>query len=276
MTEQDIILEVDQLEITFFTHSGLIHAVQGASFSVERGKVLGVVGESGCGKSVTAQAIMNMIPKPGQIVGGHIRYHPRPIDEQGSNAIDIVTLRPHGQPMRNIRGNEIAMIFQEPMTSLDPLYTVGNQLMEAIIEHHQVTSKEARQRAVDALSRVKLPEPHRLIDSYPHELSGGMRQRVMIAIGLSCNPRLLIADEPTMALDVTTQAEILELMRELQEDSGMSIIFITHDLGVIAEMCDEVAVMYLGKVVEKTDVDFGLLRSEASIYKGAVEVDPQD
>jgi oligopeptide/dipeptide ABC transporter ATP-binding protein len=256
--DNDIILRVKDLHTHFFTDSGVIRALSGINFTVKRGQVLGVVGESGCGKSVTAQCILNMVPNPGRIMGGDIYYYPHAsgngFDGQ-IEEINITKLHPRSRQMRDIRGNEIAMIFQEPMTSLDPLYTIGNQLLEAINLHQNVGKREARERAIEVLTKVHLPEPHRIIDSYPHQLSGGMRQRVMIAIALSCNPALLIADEPTTALDVTTQAQILELMKELQGETGMSIIFITHDLGVIAEMCDEVAVMYLGKVVEKTDVD---------------------
>jgi peptide/nickel transport system ATP-binding protein len=253
----NIILEVKDLHTHFFTESGVVRALSGVDFIVERGKVLGIVGESGCGKSVTAQCIMNMVPNPGKIMGGEITYYRRHGTGAQSQieAVNITKQNPRGSVMRSIRGNEIAMIFQEPMTSLDPLYTVGNQLLEAITLHQNVTKSEARKRAIEVLARVRLPEPHRIIDNYPHQLSGGMRQRVMIAIALSCNPTLLIADEPTTALDVTTQAQILDLMRELQEETHMSIIFITHDLGVVAEMCDEVAVMYLGKIVEKTDID---------------------
>ena len=250
---KDIILDVEDLHTYFFTESGQIRALSGVDFSLRRGEVLGIVGESGCGKSVTAQCIMNMVPNPGKIMGGKITYYRRSgeqIDE-----IDIVQQHPRGRIMRSIRGNDIAMIFQEPMTSLDPVYTVGSQLLEAITLHQNVSKQVAREVAVEALAKTHLPEPQRIFESYPHQLSGGQRQRVMIAIALSCNPTLLIADEPTTALDVTTQAQILDLMQELQEETNMSIVFITHDLGVVAEMCDSVAVMYLGKVVEKTDVD---------------------
>ena len=258
MTERnDIILQVQDLHTYFFTESGVIRALSGVDFTVKRGKVLGIVGESGCGKSVTAQCIMNMVPNPGRIMEGDIIYYRRNHSHAGGQmeAVNITQQHPRGRVMRSIRGNEIAMIFQEPMTSLDPLYTVGSHLLEAITLHQNLTKREAREVAEAALAKVQLPEPHRIFDSYPHQLSGGQRQRVMIAIALSCNPSLLIADEPTTALDVTTQAQILNLMRELQAETQMSIIFITHDLGVVAEMCDEVAVMYLGKVVEKTDVD---------------------
>jgi oligopeptide/dipeptide ABC transporter ATP-binding protein len=255
--KQDVILRVEGLRAHFKTESGLIQALAGVDFSVRRGEVLGIVGESGCGKSVTAQCIMNMVPRPGKIAGGKITYYRRRHGQSSSpvEEIQITDLNPRSRDMRRVRGNEIAMIFQEPMTSLDPLYTVGSHLMEAITIHQNVSKQEGREIAENALSKVHLPEPHRVFDSYPHQLSGGQRQRVMIAIALSCNPSLLIADEPTTALDVTTQAQILELMQELRSDTGMSIIFITHDLGVVAEMCNQVAVMYLGKVVEMTDVD---------------------
>jgi peptide/nickel transport system ATP-binding protein len=251
----DIILQVKDLHTHFFTESGVTRALSGVDFTLRRGEVLGIVGESGCGKSVTAQCIMNMVPSRGRIMGGEITYYRGSGAGSPAEAITITKLNPRGREMRTIRGNEIAMIFQEPMTSLNPLFTVGSHLLEAITLHQNVTKQVAREVAEDALAKVHLPEPHRIFDSYPHQLSGGQRQRVMIAIALSCNPTLLIADEPTTALDVTTQAQILDLMQELQEATAMSIIFITHDLGVVAEMCDEVAVMYLGKVVEKTDVD---------------------
>lgn len=249
----DVILQVEDLHTSFFTESGEIRALAGVDFTLERGQVLGIVGESGCGKSVTAQCIMNMVANPGRIMGGKITYFKHKVGQ--IEAIDILSQRPRGHIMRSIRGNEIAMIFQEPMTSLDPVYTIGSHLLEAITLHQDVTKKEAKAVAIDALERVRLPEPGRIYDAYPHQLSGGQRQRVMIAAALSCNPALLIADEPTTALDVTTQAQILDLMQALQESTDMSIIFITHDLGVVAEICDEVAVMYLGKVVERTDVD---------------------
>ena len=256
--ERDEILRVENLQVHFHTQEGLVKAVDGASFSVRRGKVLGIVGESGCGKSVTALAILRIIPPPGEIVGGRILYQ-RQLHGDGpgdaSQIIDLTELPPRGREMRSIRGGEIAMVFQEPMTSLDPVYTVGNQIMEAITLHQKVTKAEAREIAIEMLRRVGMPQPERTVDSYPHQLSGGMRQRVMIAIALSCHPSLLIADEPTTALDVTTEAQILELMQGLQREMGMTIIFITHNLGVVAEMCDEVIVMYLGKVVEHTDVD---------------------
>jgi len=248
-SNQDVLLEVKDLQVQFFLTEGTIRAVDGVSFDLVRGKTLGVVGESGCGKSVTARAILNMVKHPGRITGGEVIYHggPRPID--------LTKLDPKGDEIRHIRWGEISMIFQEPMTSLSPVHTIGNQMIEAITLHTNADKKEAAERAIELLKRVGLPQPDRLLGRYRHELSGGMRQRVMIAMALSCNPKLLIADEPTTALDVTTQAQILDLMRGLQEEFNMAIMFITHDLGVIAEMANEVVVMYLGKEVEVADVD---------------------
>ncbi len=219
------------------------------SFSIAWQKTLGVVGESGCGKSVTGLSILALVPMPpGKIVEGEILYH------RNGDVIDITKLNPKGKEIRSIRGNEIAMIFQEPMTSLNPVYTIGNQIMEAIILHQKVNKKEARERAIEMLHEVGIPSPEQRVDEYPHQLSGGMRQRAMIAMALSCNPSLLIADEPTTALDVTIQAQILELMKRLQEQFRMAIMMITHNLGVIAETSDDMVVMYMGKLVEQSDV----------------------
>jgi oligopeptide/dipeptide ABC transporter ATP-binding protein len=250
----DLLLEMQDLKLHFFTGEGVVRAVDGASYAIRRGKTLCVVGESGCGKSVAARAILQIVHRPGRIVAGMIFYH-RPLPGGKTETVNITALRPRGAEIRAIRGNEIAMIFQEPMTSLSPLYTVGNQIMEAIRLHNKVSEIEARDRAVEMLAKVGIPEPGVRVDEYPFRLSGGMRQRCMIAMALSCNPKLLIADEPTTALDVTTQAQILDLMLELQAEYGMSILFITHDLGVVAEIADDVAVMYLGHVVERGDVD---------------------
>jgi peptide/nickel transport system ATP-binding protein len=250
MSEQDILLEVKDLHVSFFLTEGTIRAVDGVSFDIPRGKTLGVVGESGCGKSVTARAIMNMVRRPGRILSGEINFYDQP-----GKARNLAILDPEGQEIRDIRWGEIAMIFQEPMTSLSPVHTIGNQMLEAIRLHTPMEKPEAVEHAIELFKRVGLPQPERLLSNYRHELSGGMRQRVMIAMALSCNPKLLIADEPTTALDVTTQAQILNLMRDLQEEFGMAIMFITHDLGVIAEMADEVVVMYLGKEVEVADID---------------------
>ena len=247
------LLDVDDLRTYFDTDEGTVKAVDGVSFSVRRGQTLGIVGESGCGKSITAFSILRLIPSPpGRIVAGSIRFSK---EENDSSPIDLAQLHPRGREIRQIRGNEIAMIFQEPMTSLSPVHTIGNQISEAVRLHQQTNRAEAKTRSIEALRRVRLPRLDRQYDAFPHELSGGMRQRVMIAMALVCNPSLLIADEPTTALDVTVQSQILDLLEELQEEMGMSIILITHDLGVIARMADDVAVMYLGKVVEHADVE---------------------
>lgn len=253
--DEEALLRVRGLRTHFFLDEGTVKAVDGVNLTIyERGKTLGVVGESGCGKSVTAFSILQLITRPGRIVDGEILFQRKNSDGQ-SEVVDLAALDPNSPEMRRIRGGEIAMIFQEPMTSLSMLYTVGFQIMEAIRLHYQVSKKEARNRAMEVLRKVGIPKPEQRVDDYPFQLSGGMRQRAMIAMALSCNPQLLIADEPTTALDVTTQAQILELMQSLQEDYGMSIMLITHDLGVVAETCDEVAVMYLGEVVEQADVD---------------------
>jgi peptide/nickel transport system ATP-binding protein len=227
-------------------------------FQIARGESLGVVGESGCGKSVTAQAILRIVPEPGKIVSGEIslhRHHAANGRAAGAETVKLTDLDAKGPAIRAIRGAEIAMVFQEPMTSLSPVHTIGFQIMEAIILHQSVNKARARERAIEILAKVGMPRPGQAVDAYPHQLSGGQRQRAMIAMALSCNPSLLIADEPTTALDVTTQAQILDLMRQLQDELGMAIMFITHDLGVIAEMTTRVVVMYLGKVVEEADVD---------------------
>lgn len=252
--EPNVLLELQDLRVHFFTGEGVVKAVDGVSYSIERGKTLCVVGESGSGKSVTARAILQIVHRPGAIVGGRILYH-RPMAYGRPETIDITALHPRGKKIRDIRGKDISMIFQEPMTSLSPMYTVGNQIMESIRLHEQVSKGEARNRAIELLRRVGIPRPEVRIDEYPFRLSGGMLQRCMIAMALACNPLLLIADEPTTALDVTTQAQILDLMRELQQEYQMALLFITHDLGVVAEIADDVAVMYLGSVVEKGDVD---------------------
>ena len=253
-----VLLEVKGLKTYFPLDEGTVRAVDGADFVIERGKTLAVVGESGCGKSVTAQSILRIVPAPGKIVEGELLFH-RYSEEGASFAVadvvDLTKLDPKGPEIRSIRGNEIAMVFHEPMTSLSPVHTMGNQIIETIMLHQQVSKAEARERAIDMLARVGMPRPSISVDAYPFELSGGMRQRGMIAMALSCQPSLLIADEPTTALDVTTAAQILDLMRELQEEMGMAIHYITHDLGVVAEMADNAVVMYLGKVVEEADVD---------------------
>jgi len=241
------ILEIKNLHTYFFQETGTVRAVRGVDLTLFRQSVLGVVGESGCGKSITAMSVMQLIKSPpGHIVQGEILFHREP----DKPPINIVDLDPAGSQMRQIRGGEIAIIFQEPMTSLNPLFSVGTQIKEAIKLHQKVSDREATARALEMLERVQISEPKRRIKQYPHQLSGGMRQRVMIAMALSCNPAILIADEPTTALDVTVQAQILELMRQLQNDFKSSIMLITHNLGVVSQMADHVAVMYLGQVVE--------------------------
>lgn len=254
----DILLEVQDLKTHFFLDEGLIKAVNGVDFTLYRNRTLCVVGESGCGKSVTARSIIQIVRSPGKIVSGQVRFHRHRGGNghgQTSDVVDLVALDRTGRAIRDIRGQDIAMIFQEPMTSMSPVHTIGNQLIEAIRLHTPISKQEARVRSIELLQRVGIPQPELRIDSYTFELSGGMLQRTMIAMALSCQPALLIADEPTTALDVTTQAQILELMAELQQETGMSIMLITHDLGVVAEMADDVIVMYLGEVVEKGTVD---------------------
>lgn len=245
------LLEICGLKTHFFLDEGTVKAVEGADLTVQHGTTVGIVGESGCGKSVTAYSILQLVESPGRIVEGKILWQ-RP-ESAGGDLLDLAALKPNSREMHAIRGGEIAMIFQEPLTSLSPIHTIGDQIVEAILLHRPVTKEEARQRAVQMLQRVGIPKPEERLDSYPFQLSGGMRQRTMIAMALSCHPSLLIADEPTTALDVTTQAQILDLMSELQNDFGMSILLITHNLGVVAETCDQVVVMYLGQVVEQAD-----------------------
>lgn len=245
------LLEVSGLRTLFPTDDGVVQAVSDVSFTIERGQTLGLVGESGCGKSVTGLSLLRLVPPPGIIDAGQMLYYRNGEREP----IDIVQLHPREEAMRAIRGNEIAMIFQEPMTSLNPVYTIGSQIMEAILLHQEVTRQEARKRTIEMLVKVGIPGPQQRINEYPHQLSGGMRQRAMIAMALSCHPDLLIADEPTTALDVTIQAQVLDLMRDLQEEMGMAILMITHDLGVIADLADEVVVMYAGRVVEQGPLD---------------------
>ncbi|RLE29448.1 ABC transporter ATP-binding protein [Candidatus Acetothermia bacterium] len=243
------LIDVHDLRTYFYTEDGVVKAVDGVTFKIEPERTLGVVGESGCGKSVTALSIMGLVPiPPGKITSGEILFY------RDGQSIDLTKLNPKGREYRSIRGKEIAMIFQEPMTSLNPVFTIGYQIMEAIMLHQKVSKKEAREKAIEMLRQVGIPLPEQRVDEYPHQLSGGMRQRAMIAMALSCNPSLLIADEPTTALDVTIQAQVLDLMRDLQTRFHTSIMMITHDLGVVAEMCEEVVVMYLGKVVEHAPV----------------------
>jgi oligopeptide/dipeptide ABC transporter ATP-binding protein len=250
------LVEVKDLQTYFFLHEGTVRAVDGVSFNIYEGRSLGVIGESGCGKSVTAQSMMRIVPSPpGREVGGTIQMF---LHENGGSAevVNVLKLQAGGEKMRAIRGKQIGMIFQEPMTSLSPLHTVGNQIMENILIHEKdVTEKQARERTIEMLGRVGIPRPQRLVDAYPHQLSGGMRQRCMIAMALICGPRLLIGDEPTTALDVTIEAQILDLIKKLQADFGMALMYISHDLAVVGEMSDEIMVMYLGQVMEHSSTD---------------------
>lgn len=270
MNENDkLLLEVRNVQVHFDVRDGIIKAVDGVNYTVHRGQTLGVIGESGCGKSVTARAVMGMVPKPGRVVGGEIFFYLKQRDGT-IRKINIIELDPDGEEIRTIRGGHIGMIFQEPMSSLTPVYsagfhigeavglhrlspvrTVGGQMVEMLRDKLEVSKSEAREIAIEMLRKVGIPKPEQRVDSYPHQLSGGQRQRVMIAIALSCQPDLLIADEPTTALDVSIEAQILDLMRQLKEEVGMAIIYITHNLGVVAEMADEIVVMYMGKEVEK-------------------------
>ena len=260
---QPPLLEIRDLHTHFFTPHGVFKAVNGVSLSVRRGEIMAVVGESGCGKSVTAFSILQLVAQPpGRIVGGEILFEGRDL------------LRCTGEEMREIRGNGIAMIFQEPMTSLNPVLTIGEQVAETLILHQKLTPKAARERVLELLALVRMSAPRQRIDQYPHELSGGMRQRVMIAMALACEPALLIADEPTTALDVTVQAQILDLLMEMRERLGMAIMLITHDLGVVAEMADRVAVMYAGRKVEEATV-FELFRAPQHPYtQGLIRATP--
>jgi peptide/nickel transport system ATP-binding protein len=250
-TDLDNVIEVKNLQVQFKTQVGTVNALNGVSFNIPRGKVLGVVGESGCGKSITGLSIMQLVPRPGRVLSGEILFR----DKSGSQPVNLLSYERQSPEMRHIRGKNISMIFQEPMTSLNPCYTVGNQIMEAIVLHQTPDRLQAKEQTIQILQKVGMPNPAHVFASFPHQLSGGMRQRAMIAMALSCTPDLLIADEPTTALDVTTEAQILDLMRVLQAEIGMSIMFVTHNLGVVAQMCDEVAVMYLGRVVERATVD---------------------
>jgi len=244
------ILEIKNLKTYFSLDSGTFKAVNGVNLMLDRNTTLGIVGESGSGKSVTSLSLMRLIQSPpGRIVDGQILYH-----QKNGDIVDITKLDRRGAKMRSIRGGEIAMIFQEPMTSLNPLYTIGSQIAETVMLHQNASKKDAMNRALEMLYKVNISDPKQRLTQYPHQLSGGMRQRVMIAMALSCNPAILIADEPTTALDVTVQAQILDLMRELQKNFGSAIIMITHNLGVVSQIADHVAVMYLGKVVEYSDV----------------------
>ena len=238
------------------------HAVDTVNFDLARGATLGIVGESGCGKSVTALAIMGLLPKTSAKVTGHVRF----------DGVDLLDLP--DDALRDLRGNRLAMIFQEPMTSLNPAYTIGEQIIEVLVRHRGLSGAQARKRAIELLRNVRIPSPEQRVDDYPHRLSGGMRQRAMIAMALACDPQLLIADEPTTALDVTIQAQVLDLMRTLKEQTDAAIILISHDLGVVAEVCDEVAVMYAGEIVERAPVECVVRAAAASLYGRITGLDP--
>jgi oligopeptide/dipeptide ABC transporter ATP-binding protein len=258
------LLEVENLQVGFDTEAGLLRAVDGVSFSIDSGRVLGLVGESGCGKSVTASSILRLIPSPpGRILGGSVRF-------AGTDVLQLA-----GSELTRIRGQEIAMIFQDPMTSLNPVFTVEKQLAEVLRFRFGLDRPAARVRCVEMLREVGIAEPETRLASYPHELSGGMKQRVMIAMALLCQPKLLIADEPSTALDVTIQAQILALIRDLQRKTGAAVIFITHDMGVVAQMCDEVAVMYAGRIVERGTIDAVFAHSEHPYTRGLLRSIPR-
>ncbi|MBI2938925.1 MAG: ABC transporter ATP-binding protein [Chloroflexi bacterium] len=248
MAHEGKLLEIRSLKTYFFFDEGIVRAVDGVSLSLEEGQTLGIVGESGCGKSVTAQSILQIVGAGGRIVDGEILFR------RNTEVVDLVRFKSTSEEIRQIRGRDIAMIFQEPMTAFSPVYAVGKQIAEAILVHTDATPREARERAIELLGKVGIPQPRRRVDAYPFELSGGMRQRAMIAMALACDPTILIADEPTTALDVTIQAQILDLLKSIQQEMGMAIMIITHNMGVIAEMADIVAVMYLGKVIESAPV----------------------
>lgn len=243
------LLEIRGLKTHFFTHDGVVKAVEGVDLDINANRTLCILGESGCGKSIMARSILRIVDAPGKIVDGSIVYRPG-----DGRSVDLAKMRAGARALREIRGQDIAMIFQEPMSSLGPISKVGKQIVETILLHRQVSKSEAKEQAIELLDKVGIPRPAERFEAYPFELSGGMRQRVMIAMALSCQPRLLIADEPTTALDVTTQAQILDLIAELKEEFEMAVLLITHDLGVVAEVAEEVAVMYMGKIVEKADV----------------------
>jgi peptide/nickel transport system ATP-binding protein len=247
--DNNVLLEIKDLRVSFPLDEGAVRAVEGVDLTMRRGEVLGVVGESGCGKSITAHSVLRIIPAPGRIDAGQILFH-RPGHSGANGIVDLARLNPTGSEIRSIRGKDIAMIFQEPMSSFSPVHTIGSQISEAILLHQDVTKEQAREMTIELLRLVGISGADQRVDNYPHQFSGGMRQRAMIAMALSCNPSLLIADEPTTALDVTIQAQILELMRGLQKRLGMAVMFITHNLGVIAQIADTVAIMYLGQVVE--------------------------
>jgi len=258
MPEQSTLIDIKGLRTYFYLAEGVVRAVDGVDLEIKRQKTLGIVGESGCGKSIMSLSMLRLVPPPGKIEAGEILYYKTVEQEKGApnlaDVINITALDSNSPVLHDIRGNQISMVFQEPMTAMSPVLTIGKQITEVIEQHQRVSKAEARRQAIEMLGRVKMSRPERVIDDYPFQLSGGMRQRAVIAMALCCRPHLLIADEPTTALDVTTEAQILDLMRDLQAEFGMAILYITHNLGVIAEIAEEVAVMYLGKVVEQTSV----------------------
>jgi len=258
------LLEIRELSVHFFTEEGVVRAVERVGFEIHPGEILSLVGESGCGKSVTGLSILRLIPSPpGRVVSGEILF-------DGLRLLEL-----EEKEMEKVRGNEIAMIFQEPMTSLNPVFTIGDQIMEAILFHQKLDKTEARRKAIEMLDRVKIPSPETRIDAYPHQLSGGMRQRAMIAMALSCQPKLLIADEPTTALDVTIQAQILQLLKEIQREMGMAVMLITHDLGVVSEIADRVAVMYAGRIVEVAPIEAIFSQMRHPYTKGLLDSIPR-
>ena len=261
--ENDIILNVENLSSGFTVEKQQVSIVKNVSFQVHRGKTLAIVGESGCGKSVTVHSVMQLLPKNGKIFGGTVTYY------KDGKPYELTSLKKYGPEMRSIRGAEIGMVFQDPMASLNPVYTVGAQVAANLCQHFKMDKKEARKKVVEMFGKLGIPDPERRYDQYPHEFSGGMRQRVMIAIAMICNPQLIIADEPTTALDVTIQAQIMELMKKLQVEDGKSIILITHNMGLVAEMADEVAVMYMGRVVEYGTIE-QIFRNPTHPYTAAL------
>ncbi len=262
-TDMPALLSVNNLRTHFHTRAGVVRSVDGVSFDLDRGELLGLVGESGCGKSITALSILRLIAPPGKIVSGEILF-------EGTNLLQLTDAQ-----MRAIRGDDIAMIFQDPMTSLNPVYTVGEQIAEALRLHRKLSRKQAREATIEAMREVAIPDPTRRVDDYPHQLSGGMRQRIMIAMALACDPKLLIADEPTTALDVTIQAQILELLDKLRKTRELAVLLITHDLGVVAEVADRVAVMYTGRIVEESPVEELFARPKHPYTEGLLRSVPK-
>jgi peptide/nickel transport system ATP-binding protein len=269
MYSNDLLIKVEDLKTYFFSREGTVKAIDGLSFDIRKGETLGIAGESGCGKSVTAQSILRLVPKNGSIVNGRIQFNSR------KGMVDLVKMDPEGKEIRRIRGKEISMVFQEPMTSFSLLYTIGNQIMEVIMLHQNMGRKEARVETIKLLEHVGMPQPAQLVDAYPFNLSGGMRQRAMIAMALSCRPSLLIADEPTTAVDVTIQAQVLELIKKLQKELNMALMIITHDLAVIAELADNVLIMYLGKEMEYASVKETFYNPKHPYTKGLLHSIPK-